>query len=52
MILHIFSGPFPWFKGAPAPGGKDYIVQGDPCSDAGRGMGSLPVGSKFGGGVL
>jgi len=51
MILHILLGPFPWFKGAPAPGGKDYVVQGDPCLEADGGMGSLPVGSKFGGGV-
>jgi len=53
MTLHIVSGSFPWFNGAPAPGGKDYVVQGGPClASADRGMGSLPVGIKvFGGDV-
>jgi len=54
MSLHIFSGPFPGVTGAPAPGGKEYFIQGDPyLLNAGRGMGSLPVGCKvLGGGVL
>ena len=47
MSLHILLGPFPWVNGAPAPGGKDYLIRGGVW-----GLDALPnrLGQAFKGG--